>query len=103
MTDDRPHRVERADGPAQIVANRGVVLHQRVLLPRQLALLQQHPIGDRDLADVVEKGAAMQRLEIGLVQGEMPAERGGVIGQPLAVPFGARIARLDDPSEREKQ
>ena len=33
----------------------------------------------------------------------MPAERGGVLGQALAVAFRARIARFDDASEREEE
>ena len=37
------------------------------------------------------------------VEIEVPAERGRVVGQALAVPLGARIARFDDPPERQEQ
>jgi hypothetical protein len=69
----------------------------------QFALLEQHSIGNRDLADVVEKRAAMERVELVLIQLQMPAEHRGVVGQTLAVPLGARIAGFDDPPEREEE
>jgi len=103
MTDDQTHRIERSHRAAQLVADRRVALHQLVFLPRQLSLLQQHAIRDRDLADVVQERAAMQRVEIGLIQPQLTAECGRVVGEPLAMSLGARVARLDDAPEREEE
>ena len=78
-------------------------LHQRAFGSRQLPFLEQHAIGDADLADVVQERAAVQRIEIAAIEVQLRAERRRVGRQPLAVPFRVGIARLDDASEREEQ
>ena len=103
MADDRADRLERAHGAAQVVADDRMLLHQRVLGARQLAFLEQHPIGNRDLADVVEERAAVERVEIVAVEIQRRAERGRVLREAVAVILGVRIARFDEPPERQEQ
>ena len=45
----------------------------------------------------------MQRDEIRLVEIQLPAERRRVVGEALAVPLRAGIARLDDAPQREEE
>jgi len=103
VSHDRPHGLERADAAARRVADDGMFFHLLVLATRERPFLEQNTIWNRNLADVVEKGAPIERVEIRLIEAEASAERRRVLGQPLAVPLRVRIARLDDATEREKQ
>ena len=103
MADDGTNGLERTDRAAQVVADGGMPLHQLVLFPRQAALFEQHPIGNGDLADVVDKAAAIKRVEIRPFEIQVLAQRDRVLGQALAMTLGARIARLDDAPQREEE
>ena len=66
MADDRAARLRRI-GPSRQRSSpmTAMAFHQVVFLPRQLSFLEQHPIGNRDLADIVEKRArGAERIEL---------------------------------------
>ena len=73
--------------------------HQRELIGVQAPRFQQHRVGQRDLPDVVQDGAAIQRIEIDRIQVQRDAECGRVFREALAMSFCVRIAGLDDMPE----
>ena len=70
--DDRPHGAQRLERRAQRIADIGMLLHQLEFGGRERARLQQHRIGNADLADVVQIAAAMQRLQIFVAERRAP-------------------------------
>ena len=54
MAHDRPRSCEQVERLEQLVADLGVGFHDSALFLVQRARLQQDPVGDPDLADVVE-------------------------------------------------
>ncbi len=77
----------RAASEQQPRAERRVGLHQLLLVTVEPTRLQQHAIGDRELADVVQRGGfAQQRDALG---GD--AEALADLGRHLADPFGVLV------------
>ena len=99
--DDRTHRRERAQLLAQALADHRVLPHGLNFGEGERPGLEQDGIGDRDLAKIVQVAPAMQRLDVVVVETERRADAGGVAGEPLAVPFGIGVARLDGEREAE--
>jgi hypothetical protein len=71
-----------------------VPLHHFVLVGGQPGLLQQHRVGDPDLADVVKVPAAAQGIDIARGESQFGAERRGVPRQTLGVAFGVGVSRF---------
>ena len=67
----------------------------------ETAVLEQDGIWHRDLADVVEEPAALERGQILGVETERFAEPRRVVGEALAVAVRAGIARFDRRTETE--
>jgi hypothetical protein len=103
MAHDSANRVEGPNGANELVANDWMRFDQRVLAPRKPGRLQQHAIWNGDFADVVKKGAAMQRDEIRRFEMAACPERRRVARQALAVTVRSGISGFDDAGEREKQ
>jgi hypothetical protein len=72
----------------------GVGLHDLPLLRGQRALLEQHAIGDRDLADVVHRGGVHELLGLGLGHPDVEGELGAHAAHPRDVDAGGVVARL---------
>src|SRR5436309_3784692 len=100
---DRAHGAQRAEPRAQCIADDRMLAHHPRLLGVERAALEQHAIGDGDLADVVQEAAALERGEIAIAKAKRAAERDAVRGEPLAMPARRRIARLDGGAEAENQ
>ena len=79
----------------------------RQAVPGVRAALDPEPrwIGVRTplAVDLVASRGGVRSVEIRLRQIQAPAERRCVLGEPLAVAFGVRIARFDDAAERDEQ
>ena len=75
----------------------------RALLLVERARLQEHTIGDPDLADVVEDRAQADRLDLVGPQPQQLGDADGERGEPLAVAVEVRVARLDRVRERARE
>ena len=75
MADDRPHLAAATAARRTGVADDRMLAHHARLLRIELAALEQHAVGHGDLADVVEKAAALERREVRLVEAERAAQR----------------------------
>ena len=64
----------------------GVLPHQRPLLVRQGARLEQHPVGDGDLADVVQIRGLLEQLDPPRRPAQLPREHDRVRRDPRRVP-----------------
>jgi hypothetical protein len=84
----------RAAAGQQLGADGGVGLHDLPLLRGQRALLEQHAIGDRDLADVVHRGGVHELLGLGLGHPDVAGELGAHAAHPRDVDAGGVVARL---------
>src|SRR5581483_8451690 len=95
MADDRSYFVERSQPRTQRVADDRMLAHHLRLLGVELAVFEQHAIGNGDLADVVEEAAPLERREIALVEPERPTEPRRVPCEPLTMAVRRRVARLN--------
>src|SRR5215510_717764 len=89
---DRAHRIERSHRAAQRFADDRVALHQVVLTNREARTFKKDAVGDRNLSDIVEKRATVQRLEFFSLETEILTEQRRVLREPFAMTFGVRIA-----------
>ena len=71
-----------ADDP---LADDRVLAHVLPLARRQLARGVQDRVGDRDLADVVQRGGAADLEQLGVVEAELAPDRAGEVGDVLDV------------------
>ena len=94
--DRRGHVEDRGGGAAQqAVALLGVGLDDRALLGGERAGLQQDRVGDRDLADVVQRrGVAHQLAELA-VEADLLGEQRREAPDALDVRAGVLVAELD--------
>jgi hypothetical protein len=71
-----------------------VLLHRLVLVPGQAPRLEQDPVGDRHLADVVQRRRAAQERRLLGGQPEPAGEQLRDAPDPLRVPVGVVVAVL---------
>ena len=94
--DRRRHVEDRGGGAAQQpVALLGVGLHDRALLGGERAGLQQDRVGDRDLADVVQRCRVAEPLAELAVEPGLLGEQRREAPDPLDVRAGVLVAELD--------
>ena len=101
MAHDRPDVAQRAQPGTQRIADDRMLAHDQRFLRIERAALEQHVIGNRDLADVVEEAAAAERFQVAGRQAERAAKSGRVARQTLAMALRRRIARFDGRAESE--
>jgi hypothetical protein len=76
-----------------------MLLHHGVLCAGKPGLFQQYAVGNANFPDIVEKCAAVERVEVGVVELHFPPERQGVMSEAFAMSFGVGVARLNDSTE----
>ena len=69
-------------------------LHDLPLVGVQRGRLVQDPVGDPDLADVMEQRAPLEVAQLTPLDAELPGEPHGVAGHPTGVPLGLRVAAV---------
>jgi hypothetical protein len=94
MTNNRTHPSERAERAAQPVPDHRVLLDQRALVGREGASFLQHRARDANFPDVVEIAASVQRRDVFLTEPDVPAERGRISREALAMVGRSRITGL---------
>jgi len=77
---DGEDEIRGEEGPDDVGAHRGVLAHLVPLLLVEAPRLEQHPVRDADLADVVEVGGLLERRECVLLPAEPAAEHDHVGG-----------------------
>src|SRR2546423_5930555 len=95
VADDRDGFAETAELADDPRALGGVRLHLRVLPVVELARLDQDPVGNGDLADVVEEGPESQRVQARGRELELLPERERDLLYPQRVAGGVRVLGLD--------
>ena len=80
-------------------ADRRVALHLAALLQGQRPCLEQQPVGDRDLADVVEDGGELERMAALLVPAELGCHERAHRADALHVIARLLVAQLDRRGE----
>ena len=95
VQDGERDRLEARDARHQAVADARVQLHHGALLGGQAAGLEQDPLGDPDLAEVVQQRAEDQLLAAALVDPESFGDRADVRGDLLGVPTDEGVLRGD--------
>ncbi|KAG1386819.1 hypothetical protein G6F59_016677 [Rhizopus arrhizus] len=79
----------------QFMADPGVPAHDRQLLVVELALLEQHGIGNRDLAHVMQRRRHLDQLDVILGQAELLGDQSGDPRHAFQIGTGAGITELD--------
>ena len=100
---DRAHRREQFERLEQVVSDLGVRAHERALLGRQRRRLEQHAVGDADLAHVVQQRAQTDGLDFPLPEADLGSEARREPGQTLRVAAHPLRAGLDRVCERARQ
>ena len=77
-----------------------MLLHHLPLLVVERARLVEDALGDPDLADVVQEGADLDRVELDAAVAEAACERDGDAGDALGVAAGVVVLRLHRAGER---
>ena len=77
----------------------GVLPHLHPLLAGEGPVLEQDPVGDGDLPDVVEQRAALDDPEIGLGDAHLEGQPPRVPRHPLGVGSRARVPRVEGAHE----
>src|SRR5690606_25485711 len=85
------------NGGQHLETVQGVALHDLPLLRRQLAGLQEDGVGDADLADVVEQGAAPHMDQLVIPHPHLTGDGEGVGHHPPAVAFGFLLLEGEGP------
>ncbi len=80
-------------------ADAGVLAHELPLLARQRAGLEQHAVGDADLADVVQEGDVLHLFEALLGPAELAPEHGHVGGHAAGVAEGVVVLGAERRAE----
>ena len=94
--DGRGHVQDRGGGaPHEPVALLGVGLDDRALLRRQRAGLQEDRVGDRDLADVMERSGVFEPLAELCVHPDVLSEQDREAADALDVRAGVLVPELD--------
>ena len=102
MPDDRPHLLQRPQPGAQVASPTiGCSRMTRDSCGSSLPPFRSTRVRHGDLADVVQKAAALERREIRGVESQRPAHARRIRRQPLAVPLRRRVARLDRRAHAE--
>ena len=83
------------DAVQRLVAFFGVLFDELVFERRQDARLQQHGIGNRDLADVMERGGALEFFDFGGAVAEPGRDQFAIVGDAARVAGGVGVALLD--------
>ena len=98
---DRRRQLEhlRRGAAQQPVADLGMALHRAPLLVGEAIPLEQDLVGDRDLADVVQRACVAQQPAALLVEPEAPRDQLAHPRHPLGVMPGLRIAELGGVGE----
>ncbi len=99
MADDGRALTEEAEPAEDPGPDLGVEPHRHPLLGVERPGLQEDPVGDTDLAEVVDGRRLADELDHALVEAELLGDRDGVDGDPLGVVVGRRVAMVDDLGE----
>jgi hypothetical protein len=75
-------------------ANGSVALHHVPLARRQRPWLEQHAVGDADLADIVHRRDVQDQVGLGFVQAGGKCDEPRVVGHPDHVQAGLIVAVL---------
>ena len=78
-----------------------MALHDRVFRCGERARLIEDRLGDRDLPDIVQRRAHPQDAQARAAEAEGSSELFRVLCQPLAMPLGGRVFRLDRVGQAE--
>ena len=100
VTHDRPRRREQVERLEELVADLGMRLDDPPLLVVERRRLEQHPVRDADLADVVEDRSEADRLDLLLGKLEQLRDPDGERREPLAMTVQVGVACLDRVGER---
>ena len=90
-------RAQRGDPPDERGAGAWMPLHREALLDRELAGLAQHVLGNRELADVVQRRPGGEHAPPLLVPAETDRDRVRELGHACRVPRRIGVAALDRP------
>ncbi len=82
---DRQHELVGEERPDDLGAEHGVLLHLLPLLRVETARLEEHAVGDADLADVMEVGGLLELAEDLLGPAELACEHHRVRGHARGV------------------
>src|SRR5580704_2596313 len=99
MPDDRQYQPQRFQWFADTFPCRGMPLHDFPLLGCKVYTLFQDRVGNRDLAEIVQKSAAPQRQDRVFIQMQIPSQSGRARRQALAMSDGIRVAALHNQAQ----
>src|SRR5262249_24228607 len=99
MADNRQHSAKRLERLADVLADHRMLFHDRALSGSEARILRENLIRNRDLAQVVQEAAAFERHDRLFIKAHVASKLAGIAGQPLAMSFGMRIARLHAQSQ----
>ena len=97
---DGQHEVLGEERPDDVGAHRRVLAHLVPLLLVQPSRLEQHSVGDADLADVVQVGGLLQRRQDVLRPAELPAQHHRVGRHARGVAEGVVVLGVERRAER---
>src|SRR5262249_31313381 len=92
--DARAFLVEGRDVGEQALAELGVLLHPPALGSGQSAGLEEDPVWNADLPDVVQEKAPLEARVVEQRRRDLERESGRVRGDPAGMPARAEVARL---------
>ena len=101
VADDREQACSRAQRPDDALADDRMHAHRGKLPSVERSWLQQHRVGDADLADVVNDSAAVERVERTLRKPHLLSDASRGLGDAMSVPLRVRVLRFDRGRERE--
>src|SRR5262249_31950089 len=100
MTDYRDNRVREVDPLHDLGSDHGVDLHLLEFGGAELPRFVEDVVGHRDLSDVVQQCACLERFDLGLSKSEMSCESGGIHPDAIDVIVSDLILCVDRGGER---
>ena len=100
VADDRQLRGQPGDGRDDLGAKDRVRVHEHPFLAVEPVGLQQHAVGDADLADVVKQTTPLQGLDLRVVDPHHPPDIDRDLLDVLAMPSREWIALVDRLGQR---